>query len=302
MKKVRFGTRGSKLALTQARIVSDLIKSKLDLEIELVIIKTSGDKIQNKPLYDVGGKALFIKELEIALHENTIDIAIHSLKDVPGSIPSEFEIVAMLERADPRDVLVSRIAKNISELPQGASVGTSAPRKIIYLNKIRPDLRCAVLRGNMDTRLERIKSGDFDSTILAAAGFERLYGKLDSDICHTISESEMIPSVGQGVIALEIRKGDNAAKDICEQINHRSTWDGVSAERAYLERLNADCKTPVAAYARKAENGKIEMDFMLGSEDWKRMVKHHEVCDLKDARNTAIMAAEKLLKDLDDNN
>lgn len=302
MKTIRLGTRGSKLALKQAEIVSNLIEATLNLKTEIIPIITSGDKIQDKPLYEVGGKSLFIKELELALGKNEIDIAIHSLKDIPGIIPDDFEIAGMLERADPRDILVSKIAKNILELPKNATIGTSAPRRIIYLNKIRPDLKCEVLRGNMDTRLGRIKAKDFDAAILAAAGFKRLYGELDADICYPIDPSVMVPAVGQGVIALEIRKDDKRAKDICDQINHKPTWDIVSVERAYLIHLNADCKTPVAAFARDVGDGKIDIDFMLGSEDWKVIVTHNEICDLKDGQKVAIMTADRLRKEIDDHN
>lgn len=298
MKKIRLGTRGSKLALRQAEIVSSQIKSKIDIEIQIVPITTKGDKIQDKPLYNLGGKALFIKELEENLLKNQIDIAIHSLKDIPGEIPDVFEIASVLERANPEDVLISSIAKSIDDLPKGARVGTSSPRRIIYLKKMRPDLDIRPIRGNIDTRIEKIKNKGFDATILARAGLDRLYGKLDEDICHPITIEELLPAVGQGAIALEVRIGDHASKEIAELAKHQESFDLVSIERAYLSRLEADCKTPLAAYARMLDQSKVQIDFMLGDDDWKKSLFHQEICDLKEGQKLAIITADRLKEKL----
>lgn len=303
MKKVRIGTRTSRLALTQAEIVSDRIKMELGLDTEIISFTTSGDKIQEKPLYDVGGKALFLKEIEEGLLEDKIDIAVHSLKDVPGIMPGNLEIAGMLEREDPRDVLICENVKSIQDLPKGSLVGTSSPRRIKYLQKLNPDIEIKPIRGNVETRLSKvIQENLFDATILAAAGLKRLYGRVESSFCTLINTEDMLPSVGQGVIALEVRRDDPESKAICRSINHHETFELVSIERTFLERVNADCKSPVAGFVRRIEGDKVRLDFMLSDINWERMVTFSEVCDLKDATNTAIIAAEKLLKGINDNN
>lgn len=302
MKKIRVGTRGSKLALKQAEIVSNLIKEKLGLDSEIISIKTSGDKIQDKPLYDIGGKALFLKEIEEALLDNKIDIAVHSLKDVPGIMPEELEISAMLKREDPSDIFISKSGKTISELEKGSVVGSSSPRRIMYLKKMRPDLDIKPIRGNLDTRISKVMNSEYDGTILAAAGLKRLYGEIDCNISSQISMNEMLPAIGQGVIALEIRKYDEFSRDICRKINHKETFDLVSIERAFLEHVQADCKSPVAGYVRRVEGPKLELNFMLSDTSWKRIESFTQICELKEARKVAIMAAEKLLRKLNENN
>lgn len=272
--RIRIGTRASKLAMIQANIVA----SKLQCPYEIIPITTSGDKELSKPLYDIGGKALFVKELEEALLEDRIDIAVHSLKDVPGILPEGVAIVGMIEREDPRDALVSKVSTTISRLPLNAVVGTSSPRRIAYLKQIRPDLHIVNLRGNVDTRVGKIISGELDATILAYAGLKRL-GLATNGICTPIDSSEIIPAIGQGVIAIETLVDK---KDIYASLNHEMTFDLMQAERAFLEHMNADCRTPVAAYAR-IDAGQMMVDFMLASDDLSNMVTRRVPGAIEDA-------------------
>jgi hydroxymethylbilane synthase len=272
--QIRIGTRASKLAMIQANIVA----AKLGNPCEIIPIITSGDKELSKPLYDIGGKALFIKELEDALLADRIDMAVHSLKDVPGILPEGFTIAAILEREDPRDALVSKIANKISDLPVGAVVGTSSPRRMAYLMRLRPDLKLVNLRGNVDTRVGKIMSGELDAAILSYAGLKRLR-LAPSDICNPIATSEIMPAIGQGAIAVETLK---SKEDICSSLNHQMTSDLIQAERAFLEHIGADCRTPAAAFAR-IESGQMIVDFMLAENDLSRMVERRVEGELTDA-------------------
>lgn len=295
MQKLKLGTRKSKLALIQANIVSSLLKTKLNIDSEIVGFCTSGDKIKKSALYDIGGKGLFIKELEEALLNKEIDIAIHSLKDVPGLIDDRFEIAGMLAREDPRDVLVSKQAKSIMDLKPNAVIGSSSPRRIAYLKKIRPDLEIKVLRGNLDSRMNKIVSGEYDATFLAFAGLKRLYGKIDEQICNIISDEVIIPAVGQGVIGLEVLKGNEDIKSICQQINDQETFDLANIERIYLEKLDASCRTPTAAYAKRLRGGKvIHISFMFADDNWDNIVSEaREANSLEEAQQIAIDVATK---------
>lgn len=272
--QIRIGTRASKLAMIQANIVA----SNLDCPYEIIPITTSGDKELSKPLYDIGGKALFIKELEDALLDNKIDIAVHSLKDVPGILPAGLTIAAMLEREDPRDALVSKLSNNIAGLPLNAVVGTSSPRRIAYLKHIRPDLNIVNLRGNVDSRVARIVSGQLDAIILAYAGLKRL-GIAPNEICTPIDVSEVIPAIGQGVIAIETL---TCNEHLVAKLNHKMTFDLMQAERAFLEHICADCKTPAAAFSR-VESGQMIVDFMLASDDLSNMVTRRSIGIIEDA-------------------
>lgn len=272
--RIRVGTRASKLAMIQSNIVA----SKLSGPYEIIPIITSGDKELSKPLYDIGGKALFVKELEDALFEDRIDIAVHSLKDIPGILPNGLTIASMIEREDPRDALVSKVSNTILDLPINAIVGTSSPRRIAYLKHIRPDLRIVNLRGNVDTRVGKIISGELDATILAYAGLKRL-GLYTNGICTPIDLSEMIPAIGQGVIAIETLESKTY---LCKDLNHKMTFDLMQAERAFLEHIGADCRTPAAAYAR-LESGQMIVDFMLASDDLSNVDTKRTIGAVEDA-------------------
>ncbi|MEY3196756.1 MAG: porphobilinogen deaminase [Pseudomonadota bacterium] len=287
---IKIGTRASRLALIQARIVAN----KIPFECEIVPIKTSGDLEISKPLYDLGGKALFIKELEDALLTGKIDIAVHSLKDVPGILPQEFTLGAVLEREDPREVLISKSASSISELPLGAVVGTSSPRRIAYLKHIRPDIKIVNIRGNVETRFSKVFNNEIDATILAYAGLKRL-GMIDNELCKIISPEEIIPAIGQGAISIEVLKSRKEEFiDIFNILNHKQTSDMIVSERAFLEHLNADCKTPAAAYARL--NGPEEMiiDFMLADDKMENLKTSQVICSIENAYNVGMKTAKKL--------
>jgi hydroxymethylbilane synthase len=244
--RLRIGTRGSQLARWQAQHIASLLRER-GHGVEVEIIKTTGDKITEVALANVGTKGMFIKEIEEALSDNGIDLAVHSLKDLPTELSSEFEIAAIPEREDPRDVLCSLHFNSIDQLPQKARVGTSSLRRQAQLKAIRPDLDIRTLRGNVDTRLRRLEDGEYDAIILAAAGLNRL-GKTEH-IKQIISPDLMCPAAGQGALAIEIRAGDS------QMLQHVAFLENVSAratttcERALLKKLGGGCQVPIGAFA-----------------------------------------------------
>jgi hydroxymethylbilane synthase len=269
---LRIGSRGSKLALRQAEeLRARLVAAHPELAapgaIESVVIRTTGDRVTDRPLAEIGGKGLFIKELEEALNERRIDLAIHSLKDVPAFLPEGFAIAAHLPREDARDALIARDgAASLAALPRGASVGTSSPRRQAQLLNLRPDLAIVSLRGNVDTRLAKLGAGAADATILALAGLKRL-GR-ESEASAILSAAEMLPAATQGVIAVEIRADDARMRTSLAAIDHQPTAICARAERALLETLNGDCHTPIAALAT-LDGNRIALDAMLLSPDGK---------------------------------
>ncbi len=245
---LRIATRKSKLALWQAEHVQALLRqAHLALPVELVPMSTQGDRVLDRALTDVGGKGLFVKELEVALHERRADIAVHSMKDVPSELPPGFEIVAVLPRANPLDAFISRRYPRFEDLPQGARVGTSSPRRQSQLRHARPDLRLELLRGNVDTRLRRLEEGELDAILLACAGLERL------GIAHHVSQqlplALSLPAVGQGVIGIECRAGDSHSRDALAPLHHPATFARLVAERAFAATLGGSCHSPIAAHA-----------------------------------------------------
>jgi hydroxymethylbilane synthase len=258
--KIRIGTRTSKLALAQVAEVHLLLADYLqNSQIEIVPITTSGDKIQDRNLADIGGKGLFIKELEEALIQNKIDIAIHSAKDVPPFLHADTDLAAFTERFDARDCFISKKFEAIKDLPQGAVVGTSSARRKAILLRLRPDLKIVNFRGNVDTRLRKIENDEVDATILAACGLERLgkehlmQSKVDCPKGYStkkiIEKDVMLPSGGQGALALQIRKNDKKIAELLAKINDEKTAICIRSERAFLEELGASCSTPVAVHA-----------------------------------------------------
>src|ERR1700744_2937725 len=246
-RQLKIGTRGSPLALVQAAIPRALlVRSGLIAgdAIETVIIKTSGDRIQDRSLADIGGKALFTKEIEGALTEGRIDMAVHSLKDLPAWMPEGLGLAAVLPRADPRDALLSPVASSIDTLPHGARIGTSSPRRKALLLHRRPDLTIVDFRGKVATRLAKLQAGEVDGTMLAVAGMARLGVEADH---HPIDPTEMLPAACQGGIGLEIRLTDDWARSLCEAIGHADSAIAVAAERAFLAALDGSCRTPIAA-------------------------------------------------------
>ena len=250
---ISLGTRGSPLALTQARMVADALIAAHGWDsdaVAIVPIKTSGDMIQDRPLAEVGGKALWTKELDRAMLDGRIDIAVHSMKDVETFRPDALRIVAMLPRADVRDRLIG--ATGIAALAEGARVGTSSPRRAAQLRHLRPDLAIVNFRGNVATRLARLSSGEADATLLAAAGLDRLG---ESGIGVAVDPAEMLPAPAQGAVGIEVRSDDRRVRALVEAIDHAPTSAAVAMERALLAGLDGTCRSPVAALATLREGG-----------------------------------------------
>jgi hydroxymethylbilane synthase len=248
---LRIGSRGSPLALVQARQAQSALAKACGIvaeQIEIKIIRTSGDKIQDRPLADAGGKGLFTKEIEEALLSGAIDFAVHSSKDIPAVLPAGLTLAAFLPREDPRDALVSRIGKSLGELPRNALVGTSSPRRQALLMRARPDLRIAPLRGNVETRLRKIDAGEMEAAVLAVAGLKRL--GLFSAIATALEVEEFLPAAGQGAIAIETRANDESARAHAAAVDDADTHTALAAERAFLAALGGSCRTPIAGHAR----------------------------------------------------
>ena len=247
---LRVGTRGSPLALVQARTVRARLAAAIGVDeeaIELVIIRTSGDAIQDRPLAEVGGKGLFTKEIEEALLDRRIDLAVHSSKDMPTFSQPGLILAACLEREDPRDVFISRKAPSLAELPNGATLGTASLRRQAIAKRVRADLRVVPLRGNVETRLRKLADGEVDATILALAGMKRL--GLAAHATKIMSTKEFLPAVGQGAIGIEARADDTRTRDALARIDHADTFTALSAERAFLAVLDGSCKTPIGGHA-----------------------------------------------------
>lgn len=240
-------TRKSRLALWQAEHVQALLKQRLGLDVGLLGMTTRGDQILDRTLSKVGGKGLFVKELETALEEGRAHLAVHSLKDVPMDLPAGFELAAVLEREDPRDALVSTRYASLAELPQGATVGTSSLRRVVLLRALRPDLRIEPLRGNLDTRLRKLDEGLYDAIVLAAAGLKRL--GLAERIRAVFDPAEMIPAAGQGALGIEVLADAGPLRAQLAELIHRPTWLAVHAERAVSRALGGSCSMPLAAHA-----------------------------------------------------
>ena len=245
---LRIGTRGSALALWQAEWVkSQLLSGERELVVELVIIKTTGDKILDVPLAKVGGKGLFVKEIEEALLQGRADLAVHSVKDMPAELPEGLHLAAMPRREDPRDALISKNGAGLDKLPYGARVGTSSLRRAAQLLHLRPDLRIETLRGNVDTRLRKLESEGLDAIVLAAAGLKRM--ELSQVISEYLEPERLLPAGGQGALGIETRIDDVFTNEMVESLVHQQTVTTVRAERAFLKRLEGGCQVPIGAYA-----------------------------------------------------
>jgi hydroxymethylbilane synthase len=251
---LRIGSRGSPLALVQARTLQSMLTARLKQDSELVVIKTSGDVIQDRPLTEEGGKGLFTKEIEEALLEGLIDLAVHSAKDMPTFSQPGLMLAACLEREDPRDVFISRKAKSLAELPKGATLGTASLRRQAIAMRLRPDLKVVPLRGNVETRLRKLDAGEADATLLAVAGLKRL-GLLEKAAA-IIDSGEILPAVGQGAIGIEIRAADARLRALLAPLDDRATTLCVTAERVCLAELDGSCHTPIAAYAELSADGR----------------------------------------------
>ncbi len=265
MKKLVIGTRGSELALWQAHHVRDrLLRRFRSLEIELRIIKTTGDKILGQALSTIGDKGLFTKEIEHALLERRIDLAVHSMKDLPTFVPEGLAIAAITKREDVRDVLISKQWKSLEDLPDGAVVATGSLRRRSQLLHLRPDVQIVDIRGNLNTRMKKFDASKWDGMILAHAGVKRL-GWTDR-IAQLIPTELILPAVGQGALAIEIREDDEHAQRVVNALHHEATAAGVLAERALLRELEGGCQIPIGAYGR-LEKDTLVLDAVVGSVD-----------------------------------
>jgi hydroxymethylbilane synthase len=244
---IRIGTRGSPLALAQARMVRMALAAQGVGEIEVVTIRTSGDRIQDRPLAEAGGKGLFTKEIEEALLDGAIDLAVHSAKDMPTALPTGLMLAACLPREDVRDAFISRAAPSLRDLPQGAVVGTASLRRQAMVQRLRPDVSVVPLRGNVETRLRKLEAGEVDATLLALAGLKRL-GLADKATA-LLDAHEFLPAVGQGAIAIEARADDARKRALLAKIDHADTSVALGCERAFLAELDGSCRTPIAGHA-----------------------------------------------------
>jgi len=275
MQGLRLGTRGSPLALAQARKVAAAIETAQrwpDGWVQIVEIKTTGDKVQDRPLAEIGGKALWTKELDRALLDGEVDFCVHSMKDVESIRPPEIHIAAVRPRGDVRDRIVG--ADSIASLKQGARVGTSSPRRAAQLRRLRPDLEIVPIRGNVETRLRKVESGEVDATLLASAGLKRL----EIDAGTAIPTEVILPAPGQAVIAMECRTNDTRTQSVLSTVSNQITYDCVMAERAFTRALGATCHSPVAAFC-VLEDGDLRMRGQLFSEDGSDMVEDRAVMD-----------------------
>ncbi|NDJ76118.1 MAG: hydroxymethylbilane synthase [Chloroflexi bacterium] len=295
MTSLRIGTRRSQLALWQTHHVRELLQTAHpDLAIDLVHMTTTGDRILNKPLPEIGGKGLFTQELEQALSAGEIDLAVHSLKDLPTDMPSEFALGAILARANSFDALVSRAGHTLEMLPQGATIGTSSLRRRAQLLAHRPDLHTATLRGNVDTRLRKAHDpdGPYDAIVLAVAGLARLQ-QADA-ISEVLSTDVMLPAPGQGAVAVQCRADDAATRALLAALDDHATRVTVTAERAFLQRLEAGCRLPVSAYAT-LDNDLLHLTGRVSSLDGVRTITVHGAASVPSAYELGVRLAEDAL-------
>lgn len=299
---LRIGTRGSRLALQQSEWVKAQLEARYpDIGVELVKIKTTGDKILDSPLSKIGGKGLFVKEIEDALLERRVDLAVHSMKDVPAQLPDNLYLSTFPEREDPSDALISVDGLPLDRLPPNAKVGTSSLRRGAQLLHMRPDLDLVPLRGNVDTRLRKVESGELHAVILACAGLKRL--GLADRITQVIPRDQVLPAVGQGALGLEIRRDDAGLADILSFLDHAPTRMTVSAERAFLKELEGGCQVPIAGFAR-LDGDRLSFKGMVAEPDGSRLFREEtdgpkdqaEAIGIACARNLLASGADKVLE------
>ncbi|MBS0001466.1 MAG: hydroxymethylbilane synthase [Thioalkalivibrio sp.] len=293
MKTLRIATRKSPLAVWQAEhVASELRRAHPDLEVELVTMTTQGDRILDSPLARIGGKGLFVKELEVALLEDRADIAVHSVKDVPMELPEHLELPVILEREDPLDAFVSNDYASLDALPEGARVGSSSLRRQCQLRARRPDLVVTDLRGNVNTRLAKLDGGEYQAILLAAAGLKRL--GFQQRIRARLQPEVSLPAVGQGAIAIECREGDEAVGALIAPLNHRDTSDRVRAERAFNRRLEGGCQVPLAAHAL-LQGDRIQLRGLVGATDGSRILYAETDGPRQEAETLGVTLAVDLL-------
>ncbi len=292
---LRIGTRGSLLALTQSEWVKAVIERHWPgCQVQLTIIKTTGDKILDVPLAKVGGKGLFVKELEDALLEGSVDLAVHSMKDVPAVLPEGLEIGAIPRREDPRDVLISRDGLDLSGLPMGARVGTSSLRRAAQIRHIRPDLEIENLRGNLDTRLRKLQEGRYDAIVLAAAGLHRMGWK--DRITNYLEATQFLPAIGQGALGIEVRAADTAVHNLLTPLHDADTAVAVQAERSLLKELEGGCQVPIAGFARVLDDRQVELSGLVASIDGKTVHRLTRSAPCEEAQALGRGLARELLE------
>ncbi len=292
-RKIRIGSRASRLALVQAEMIIEALKNKFpQYDYEIIKIITKGDKILDKTLDKIGGKGLFVKEIQSALLENEIDLAVHSMKDMPAESPEGLILAAITKREDPRDVLVTK--KNLlwNQLPQGATIGSSSLRRQAQLLHLKPDLRVEAIRGNVETRLSKIQTQNLDAVILAAAGLNRL--GLAERAVHYFDVKQFTPAVGQGALGCEIRKSDQELVEMLQQINHEETYNTVMAERSFLKVMEGGCHVPIGAYGEKIGE-EIILTGMVASTDGFQMIRETQKGSFKEFNEIGRKLAEKMM-------
>jgi len=291
--KIRIGTRGSMLALAQSEWVkAQMEEQQVGVQVELVKIKTKGDKILDAPLSRVGGKGLFVKEIEEALLKKEIDLAVHSMKDIPAELAQGLKISTYPQREDPRDAFVSVEYKNLEDLPAGARIGTSSLRRSAQLKSMRPDLAVVPLRGNVDTRLKKLETEDLQGVILAVAGIKRL--GLEDKITRILETDIILPAIGQGALGIEIREDDQRLTDLLGFLNHKPTEVISRAERAFLKKMEGGCQVPLAAYGRFLGR-EILLQGLVAELDGSRMIKRQLNGQIHDPEKIGDELAEILL-------
>lgn len=296
MSKIRIGTRGSPLALAQATAVRAALAKAHGMdpaEIEIVTIKTTGDMVLDRSFQESGGKGIFTKEIDEALLSGRVDLSVHSGKDVQTILPEGLEIAAAPPRADPRDAFLSVSAASLQDLPQGAKLGTASVRRQALALRIRPDLKISLLRGNVQTRMEKMKSGECDATILAYAGLQRL--GLTAHAAQVLDPMQYPPAVAQGIIAIETRIGDRETKTMLDAINHMPSYAALMAERAFLAALDGSCRTPIAGHAL-LDNGNLHLTGLVIMPDGSAFAGVSHEGNARDAARIGREAGEDLLK------
>jgi hydroxymethylbilane synthase len=292
--ELKIGTRGSQLALFQANWVRDqLFRAHPGLKVTLIKIKTTGDKIQDAPLAKIGGKGLFVKEIEEALIQKRIDLAVHSIKDVPTEFPQGLHLSVITKREDPRDVFISREGRTLKDLSPGAKIGTSSLRRQAQLLHFRNDLELIPLRGNLDTRLKKLKTMNLDGIVLALAGVKRL--GLEERITEIIPVETSLPAIGQGALGIETRMNGQEVEDQIRFLNDRDSAIAITAERAFLKKLEGGCQVPIAAYARPVGTG-LQVDGLVAAIDGRRLIRHCVEGSIENAESLGIELAEILLR------
>ena len=290
LSNIVIATRESRLALWQAEHVQALLQEK-GHAVSLLGMTTRGDQILDKSLSKVGGKGLFVKELELALEEGRADIAVHSLKDVPMDLPEGFVLACVLERKDPRDALVSPRYASLDELPQGAVVGTSSLRRVVLLRALRPDLRIEPLRGNLDTRLRKLDEGQYDAIVLAAAGLKRL--GLEERIRVAFEPDTMLPAAGQGALGIEVRADRADLIALLASLSHRGDWLATAAERAVSRSMGGSCSMPLAAHARWQADGALRIDAAWGDPEGNApLVRVHAEAEAADFAQAGVLGEQ----------